>query len=404
MTREPHVVLVAPEYPLGSSWGGIASYTRVHAHALASLGIRVTVATGRHVVAGEAWDDSVRLVGAFDSPSAGDSVRAAQADAFLLRLAATDGFMAVEAPEYAALLRDYLLRPEREVVVTRLHGAYALLREYSSTGTERLVRRVLNQVLPNARIRAEMDSVRLADAAVSPSRWALEALRRRNWELPASTMVVPNPVPMQDGAGGGTGGVAPASVLFFGRLDRIKGADLYPETFMRIWRDEPRARIGVLGQDSQRSRGVSWAQWIDAALPANQRHLLQFHGGLPADEAAVVIDQYALVAFVSVFETFSYTLAECMARGRACVVASEGGAKELGANGDHFIRAIRSPGAVADATLWLMRNPGAAAALGRNASRHITQWCEPRAIARRMLDLYESLQYRSAARKRGAGA
>jgi glycosyltransferase involved in cell wall biosynthesis len=416
-----HIVLVTPEYPGPGSWGGLATYTRTHARALRRAGHTVTIVTGSGGTTAappsatdgrgiEREDDGVHLLAEVPPVTAPRSERRRAVADIVSRLIATDPSIVVEGPELDGLLLDLQRRLPQLPVVVRLHGSRTQLLASAATPWRRAARRLLPAGAARRIEREERESVARAAAVTGPTQWALATLRERGWTLPRRCVVIPNPmvmhgvssasgpvaVPPADAPASGRGaGTAVArrgeTVLFFGRLDPLKGVDRYLAIWRAIWRRRPAATIAVLGQDGRHLGGGSWREHLERQLrPAEAPHV-EWLGGRPPQDIPALLERFAVAAFCSPFETFGYTIVEAMRHGVACVVGSGGGASELGAHGTHLLLTSRTPEDIADGTCQLLEQPLTAALLGAAAATHVAEAFAADRVATRSLALYATL-------------
>lgn len=382
------VILVCGQYPTATRWGGIGTYTRHHARALRDAGVQVHVLSGATPDAPRLDDDGGIAVHRTVPTTGGDAgIERVRLAALLSELVGQVGADVVEGPEYAAPLLEFQRGMPRVPVVIRLHGAATLVRGAAQPQW----RATLAQLSPVSRVleASERESVARATLVSSPTRWTLDALRARGWALGASPLQVFNPFTL-DGADGGAVR-AQETVVIPGRLDRIKGADLLPEVMQRVWERRPDAHFVSIGQDSARTERETWGAWIRRMLPTERQHLVTLLGGRPPAQVDALLADQRIALFASVFETFSYTLVECMAKGLACVVASGGGARELADHGTHLLLAPRSAPAIADTLVQLLSQPGTVDVLGQAAAAHVRDVLTAPAITDRVVSAYAQL-------------
>lgn len=385
----PGVILVCGQYPTAERWGGIGTYTRHHAHRLRAAGVPVQVITGESPDAPFADADDGIEVHRIVPTSGGDAGLNRVALALILSTVLSEtGDAIVEGPEYAAPLLEFQrARPDVPVVI-RLHGAATLVREAAQSPLRARLSRL--SAAAQQLERDERESVARATLVSSPSEWTVQALRARGWDLGGAPLVVTNAVadvtpPSRRVAR------AMDSVCVLGRLDRIKGADLLPAVMQRVWRRRPSTRFVCIGQDGQRTSRETWGAWIRHSIPSRHRAQVDLCGGVAPDavRGALATQRIALIA--SVFETFSYTLVECMTEGLACVVASAGGPRELGRHGTHLMLAQRTPDAIADSLVHLLASPGTVTTLGADASAHVRDVLASPLVTARVIDRYDTL-------------
>ena len=384
------IILTCADYPTATRWGGIGTYTRHHARALRAAGADVHVLTGATAGAPQLDVDDGIPVHRVVPTTGGDAGLDRDGLATLLTaMVSRIGADVVEAPEYAAPLLSFQRATPSVPVVIRLHGAGTLIREAAQPRWRASIARHSPAM---RRLEAdERESVERAALVSSPSVWALEALRARGWRIGGNALQVFNAFTPEATLGLGDEARAADTVCIPGRLDRIKGADLLPAIMQGVWAQRPGTQFVSIGQHGERRAGTSWGEWIMDAVPASHRSHVALLGGKAPSEVAALLRTQRVALFASVFETFSYTVVECMSAGLACVVASGGGPRELGRHGTHFLLAPRSPAAIADALVRLLGQPGTVATLGEAAEAHVRDVLASPAVTARVLDAYAGL-------------
>src|SRR5919201_1702724 len=236
------------------------------------------------------------------------------------------------APAYTALrMRGLGLGFGRTLFVVYCHGGRRWI-----TDMARKVR-----VLPGAHAVTllERASVELADAAVSPSAYLVDWMRREGWRVPARTFVIPH---LSRSAATGEAQARPATnggrverIAFFGRLEERKGLrpfaaglNAVPPELLRDVEVEfvggatpawPRARIEALFSDRTRQ--------------ALRR--ISFETDLDQPEALARLCRPGTLAVMpSLGETFSNAVYECLERGIPFIASSAGAPAELVARDD----------------------------------------------------------------------
>jgi hypothetical protein len=88
--------------------------------------------------------------------------------------------------------------------------------------------------------------------------------------LPERREVILNPLLMEGSVAAGKDFDSP-TVLWLGRVDLRKGAELLPGIMKGVWREVPEAKFIIAGYDMGRSPGVSYQQWIGAQVVSGQQ-------------------------------------------------------------------------------------------------------------------------------------
>lgn len=261
-------------------------------------------------------------------------------------------------------------------VVATLHGPHWLHRVRPGRPTRG----------PDARRETwEATALRNVDGIISPSRAVLDQTRDE-WGLPdVPTAVIGNPVflgaPLPPAAGSGS-----PQILFVGRFDRIKGADVVLNAFTRIAGQHPECRLTFVGPDEglvqpDGSR-LHLAQAI-AALPADVRSRIDVLGRKSRAEVADLRRHHPITLIASRYETFGVALIEAMVAGAAVVSTRVGGCAEILRDGETgLLIPSEDPQAMAEACLRLLRDPALTLRLGQAAQADATARFAPEVIAR----------------------
>jgi glycosyltransferase involved in cell wall biosynthesis len=226
------------------------------------------------------------------------------------------------------------------------------------------------------------------DGIISPSRDVLERTRAE-WGLPdVPTTVIGNPVhigPLIQPAAD----VAAPHLLFVGRFDRIKGADVLIDAFSRIAAAHPACKLTFVGPDSgvEQSDG-STLHLTDAlaALPALVRDRVAALGHRTRDEITEIRRQHPITLITSRYETFGVALIEAMAAGSAVVSTRVGGCGEILRDGETgLLVPSEDPAALADACLKLLGDPALVQRLGAAARADVAARFAPETVAREVV-------------------
>jgi glycosyltransferase involved in cell wall biosynthesis len=380
------VALVTPIYPPDNGWGGIGTYAFHLAQGLAGLGHRVTVLCGYHREPVAREESGVRVVRRIRTEGVTAHERSTQIATLLEAEIAAQGIEGVEFGEYGGDGAVFQERHPEFPVVVKLHCPTQLCVAGEAPPWQQWFRRRYLPAVLRPVDRLERESVARARVVLSPSRWLLETLRRLGWSMPAKAAVVRNPF-------GGWPGAAPVSpeaegtppsVLVLGRLARLKGVELLPDIFERVWRRRPDARFELAGQETWRTRTETWRQWLLRRTDPARHAQLHFLGGVPYAELPAVLARQTAALFASRWESSSYTAMECMWAGLACVVGSGGGAQELGEHEVSTLNTAREPVAIADAVGRLLADPALRRRLGDAARLRVREEFAPPRVAAAM--------------------
>jgi glycosyltransferase involved in cell wall biosynthesis len=231
----------------------------------------------------------------------------------------------------------------------------------------------------------EADGLVHVAGIISPSRAVLDQTRLE-WGLPdVPTAVIGNPVNLGAPEQPAAQSTAPR-LLFVGRFDRIKGADIVLNAFARIAGQHPDCRLTFAGPDEGLrlpDGSILHLPQALAALPAALRDRIDVLGRKSRDEVADLRRHHPITLIGSRYETFGVALIEAMAAGSAVISTRVGGCAEILRDGETG-RLIPSedPQAMADAALQLLSDPTLALRLGRAAQTDVAARFAPDVIAR----------------------
>lgn len=222
-------------------------------------------------------------------------------------------------------------------------------------------------------------------AIISPSRDVLDRTRKE-WGLPDVPMaVIGNPVPLPQLEMPAAGSAEPR-LLFIGRFDRIKGADVLLDAFARIAAVNGDVRltfvgpdIGVVQPDGSR---LHLAEAL-ARLPPAIRDRIEVLGHRARAEIAELRRHYPITLIASRYESFGVALIEAMAAGSAVVCTRVGGCGEILRDGETgCLVPSEDAAAIAAACLRLLADPDLALRLGQAARADVEARFTPEVIAR----------------------
>lgn len=391
------VCIITREFPPDTSYGGIARVAHMQARALVEAGVAVHVLT-------LAPDGNTRMTlddgvvvhriaqpGVQSPPDMGYVVAGIWSQAVAeqyRRLDTLVRFDAVLAQDYHAETLHLVRRPETPLIVT-LHAPMKVVDGGCGRSTT-----------PGQRSFAELEGVALrgADLLLHPTELVLAETRRAFGEdgLPPAALC-PFPVDVgrfavtgRESWSGGT-----VRVVFVGRLEPLKGADLALRAVAAARRRGVDARITLVGRDVPQADGSSYRRGVLVPLLAQLD--LDF-GDVrfvdQVDECGVAQHlRHADVALLpSLIENFHTAAVEALAagvpvitggrNGLACWVSAEDGLRTvagaaLGGDPTAFVEGAAD--ALADAA-WL-------SSAGARAAARVAEAFDPAAVTARLLEL-----------------
>jgi glycosyltransferase involved in cell wall biosynthesis len=293
----------------------------------------------------------------------------------------------VETPEYHAQGIFTALDPKGPPVVARLHTPAFVARRTSGVA---IGSGPLDTFLAE---RLEYELARRCRVVTSPSQSMVDVVTRQ-WSTLPSTAVVPNPVDVEAPAAERGDDPSEPTILYVGRISRLKGVEGLAHAFPSILAAVPDARLRLVGKDHPSGPGRS-------SMTEHLRSWLRSRG---VPETAVRFDGHvdrrclphiystATVCVVpSLYESFGYTCVEPMAHGRAVVASEVGGIPELVSSGvNGLLVPASSPQELGEAVILLLSDPELRESLAANGREAVSSRLRPDVVCRDMVDVYRS--------------
>lgn len=223
------------------------------------------------------------------------------------------------------------------------------------------------------------------EAVVTHGKTSLRIVERRFH--PRRAVAVPLPVVMRkanaDGLGDGR------TVLFFGTLRWNKGPDRLLTIASRVWSTVPQARFIVAGSFPKGAFGTQWR--ILRAVRQMQRHpgFDVRIGFVPPEAVEKLFDRASVVVLPYRDATQSGVLGLAAAYGKCVVATAVGDIPDVVTHGQTGLLAYtNSEAELADLIVWALNNPSKASELGRALQDFARVHFSPRAVARRLCEIY----------------
>lgn len=271
-------------------------------------------------------------------------------------------------------------------LVVRLHGPHFLTSVFGSGLHPDGLHRWQN--------RSEGAGIRAATGVSAPSEDVLERTREfYGLELPTSA-VIPNPIePVSRPKRWSPNQCEEETILFVGRFDRLKGADVVIKAFGRVAACRPKSRLIFVGPDRGLldESGLHWQveSYARAHLPPDSLARFEYLGFRSGDELEQLRREAAVVVVPSRYENFPYTALEACALGCPLITSDIGGLSEIIKDGETGL--LAEPGDPDDLAMKitkLLDHRELAARLGESAARDAERRFHPDVIARRTLEFY----------------
>jgi glycosyltransferase involved in cell wall biosynthesis len=247
-----------------------------------------------------------------------------------------------------------------------------------------------------ARIQQERRAILGAAGVSAPSRYTLEGARSYYGAPLTQSAVIPNPVEMGQ-ALWELDRADPTRVLFVGRFDRLKGGDLIIDAFKFVLERIPEATLSFIGPDrgclTDDGRCWSLLEYVNHRLPgAMESKRVEWLGQQPLQALASFRRRALLCVVCSLYETYSYTVAEAMALGCPVIAANAGGIPEIVSDQKNgLLHEAGNAEDLATKIVSLMQTPDWAARLGRQAATDCQKLLDPTLVAEKTCAFYHAI-------------
>lgn len=388
-----------PAWPPGAVANGIVTTLGYLGEALRELGHQVMFVTP-YVADGREPDDRVFVLPPMTSRSFVDTLRfkvmperaifmkhseaiAAAVD----MLASEQGieiFQMEETQGWALNVIDKVRVP----VVVRLHGPWFLNRELGLNRRERVEDR--------NRVAREGQAISAAAAIAAPSKDVLVQTAKFYGEQLSFARVIPNPIPSVPCLERWSPADCDRDLLLFvGRFDRIKGADLVLRAFESVGRRRENLRLLFVGPDvglrDENSVPMSFDTFVHRNISSSVASRIQFLGRLERSQIAELRRRAYVTIIGSRYETFGNVAIEAMTFGCPIVATGVGGISEILTNRRNALLVEPDSDQFASAIDELLDNPALAVSLANQAATDCRDQFDPLTIGRKTIEFYSAI-------------
>jgi glycosyltransferase involved in cell wall biosynthesis len=300
----------------------------------------------------------------------------------LHRRSPIDVFEVEESFGWCGKIKQHISFP----MVVKLHGPTFLVSPLSDHSDE----------AHKQRIEHEGMALSMQDCITSPSKCTLDdTLRYYSLHPKYSAHIVNSLAEPQDLPLWSASNHDKNQLLFVGRFDRIKGADVVLKAFALLIKAKPQLRLIFVGPDSGLidDDGVKWSalDYAQNLFNANDLQKISFLGKQTPSVIEKLRAQSALVIIASRWESQSYTTLEAMLQGCPVVASATGGMGEIivdAETGNLF--ESENPKSLATAISTVLENIDKAATLGEKARRYVQEMHAPSLVAEATLVAYST--------------
>lgn len=273
-------------------------------------------------------------------------------------------------------------------VVVRLHGPWFIQRD--------LGHEAAGQPENLHRVSREGAAILNAAAITAPSKAVLRMTSACYGEIRAPKKVIPNPMEVATPARRWNLETCDKNlILFVGRFDRIKGADIVLSSFAKLAEKRPELRLLFVGPDSGlavEGRGVVQFDEFCSDIPDFLRQRVDYRGLLSRSEIENLRTRAYATVVTSRYETFANVVIEAMSFGCPIVATDVGGIPEIivdKRNG--LLVPSESAEGLTAALVEMLDDASLAARLGAQAALDCETWFTPSTVAQETVEFYSSV-------------
>lgn len=273
-------------------------------------------------------------------------------------------------------------------IITRLHGPWFIIGPIMNKS---------NEIGYQLRVDFEGEAIKRARGISVPNLDLLNRVRDYyNLEL-AEAVIIPNPVkPVAKDKLWNYNPSNPPTLLFVGRFDLIKGADLALQAFRLVAQHYQDAVMQFIGPDNGvQINGAKYhfEEYVDQFIPeASIKQRIQFLGHCNGAKIAELRQQASVTLLTSRYENFPMSLLEAVSTGSPTVGTRVGGIKEIIRHGYNGLLAEQeSAESIAEQVMQLLNNTTKMNEMSENAIVDSKKRFAPEVIAKQTITFYQSL-------------
>ncbi len=392
------IALLVPSWPPGSMANGIVTYASYVVPALRRLGHDVYILTPNN-----AMDDK----GPWTIDLQRYSLQPTIWDRVMFRLCPETAIFNRTSAPIAAAIRELVESKKIDVleleetfgwsfaitrmnllpVVVRLHGPWFVNKRFGESN--------YGSIQTWVRVRREGRGIGDAQIVTSPSADMLRAVKDHYALNLTGSKVIANPI--KAALEKDTWDIATCrkdTLLFVGRIDYGKGADLVLRAFAKLAERHPRLRLTMVGPD----RGLkepggkihSFEEFARVNIPETFRSRIEFLGSVSHSDVMSLRSKCFATLIASRHETFPYAVLEAMSQGCPLIATAVGGIPELITDYQNgLLIPSEDLGAMIDACEKLLCDTGLAARLGHQAWRDCRDFYDAEKIAKQTVAAYQ---------------
>jgi glycosyltransferase involved in cell wall biosynthesis len=270
-------------------------------------------------------------------------------------------------------------------VLVKLHGPAFLS----------LVENELNTPFAREKIQREGRALRLATTIIAPCESTLRQTVERYRLTPRTTRKIVNPLAMDtDVPQWRLDRCDRNTILFVGRFDLRKGADIVLKAFLSVVKRRPELKLIFVGPDRGLSgpdgNPIHFNTYCDLLFPVELRDRVDYRGPLANREIEELRVKAMLTVVASRWENLGYTILEAMFQGCPLVSTDAGGCPETVINGvTGRLAKSEDPDAFAAQFCLMLDDPEGAQAMSVAAHLHIVEDYSAAKVAAATIEMYQ---------------
>ncbi len=396
-----NIALINPEYPSpsGRDHGGIATYVYTMANALCEADHQVHVIT-RKDTNPDTLNSRIQFHTFHNTPlstplsffsrkfnSAIYWKKGCSKAAFdLVQEIHTKSHLdVIEIPEYNGLASQFF-GPLPYSVVINFHTPTRLIDELNHTPVTSQRNRVYTY---------EKNALKNATAFRCPSKSLTDRLKNLYAISPDDVTVIHNPIPTTffDAIDKSkTPSDDRCEVLFSGRLERRKGAEIILKTINSLLECDTRVHVTFAGE-TDLGESASYRQTIERTINSKNRKRIWFLGPQNREKLSFLYCRSDVFLMPSLFENSPYSLLEAMAAKLPVIGADTSGISEIIQHNENgLLFSLDNPQELCTCLKDLIANPQKRDKLGQRAHDDVCNNFNPKTIAMQTVAFYKSIQ------------
>ena len=393
-----HIAFWSPAWPIEKFNNGIITYVHWMKRELERQGHRVSVFTREvdgsvrdptvYRVEGRPFWDRVKRRLSGTPPTIEQDIfnYSAASAARLQQVHRRDPIDVVEMEESFGWFADVSAQIGLPVLV-KLHGPAFLS----------LVENELTTSFGKEKIEREGQALRRASVIISPSQRTLSETIDRYRLTPKYQRHIVNPLTMdQDTPLWRLENCDRNAILFVGRFDLRKGADIALRAFLLALEERPNLKLIFVGPDNGLSMPdgtrAHFNAYCDSLFPKSLRDNVDYRGRLSNREIAELRTKAMVTLVASRWENQGYTVLEAMYQGCPVVSTDAGGCPESVIDGvTGRLARSEDPNDFAVQICSMLEDPERAEAIGQTARQHVIANHAAEKVAAETLEMYRKV-------------